>query len=89
MRHRKGLAGAGDAEQHLLALAAGDPLAQFLDRLRLVARRPEFGLQLKRPADIAPRPLGGHQRQHRDQVQRVSRFHARYRTGGSTKRYIV
>ena len=89
MRHRKGLPRAGDAEQHLVAFAAGDALAQFLDRLWLVARRAEFGLQLKRPADIALRPLGGHQRQHRDQVQRVSRFHARHRTGGSTKRYIV
>ncbi len=68
MRHREGLARAGNAEQHLLALAAGDPLAQFLDRLRLVARRPEFGLQLKRPADIALRTLGRHQRQHRDQI---------------------
>ncbi len=89
MRHRKGLARAGNAEQHLVAFATGDPLAQFLDRLRLVARRPEFGLKLKRPADIALRPLGGHQRQHRNQIQRISRFHARHRTGGSTKRYIV
>ena len=88
MRHRKGLARARDAEQHLVALATGDPLAQFLDRLRLVARRPEFGLKLKRPADIALRPLSGHQRQHRDQIQGVSRFHARHRVSRAVKWYI-
>ncbi len=88
MRHREGLARAGDAEQHLLALAAGDPLAQFLDRLRLVAGRLEFGLELERPADIALRPLGGHQRQHRYQVEGVSRFHARHRTSGSMQARI-
>ena len=37
-RHREGLAGAGDAEQDLLAQAVSDALGQRLDRLGLVAR---------------------------------------------------
>ena len=45
MRHREGLARAGDAEQHLVALAAAEPLAQLVDRLRLVAGRLEFGAE--------------------------------------------
>ena len=43
LRHREGLARAGDAEQHLRAVAALDALDQFLDRLRLVALRLEVG----------------------------------------------
>jgi len=43
MRHRKSLARAGDAEQHLVLLAAREAFAQFVDRLRLVAGRLKFG----------------------------------------------
>src|SRR5439155_9690921 len=38
-RHRRRLAGAGRADQRLVALARKDPLAELLDRLRLVAGR--------------------------------------------------
>ncbi len=41
-RHREGLARAGDAQQHLVALAAVDPRHQIADRGRLVAGRLEF-----------------------------------------------
>ena len=68
MRHRKGLARAGDAEQHLLALAAGEPLAQLVDRLRLVAGRLEFGRERERLADIALRAFGDKKREHRNQI---------------------
>src|SRR3546814_4696170 len=37
----EGLAGAGDAEQHLVALALQQSLGQLADGLRLVARRSE------------------------------------------------
>src|SRR5262245_43815048 len=42
--HGVGLARAGDAEQHLVALVPIDPLDQFDDRLRLVAPGLEVGL---------------------------------------------
>ena len=42
--HGVGLAGAGDAEQHLGAVLTRDTLDQFLDRGRLVALRLVFGL---------------------------------------------
>ena len=42
--HRIRLAGAGDAEQNLGAVVAGNALDQFLDRGRLVALRLVFGL---------------------------------------------
>ena len=45
--HGVGLAGAGDAEQHLRAVVALDALDQFLDRGRLVALRLVFGLDLE------------------------------------------
>ena len=64
MRHGKGLARAGDAEQHLVALVARDPLAQFVDRLRLVAGRAEFGSDRERLADIAVRAFGDEKREH-------------------------
>ena len=41
--HGVGLAGAGDAEQHLRAVVAVDAFDQFLDRGRLVALRLVFG----------------------------------------------
>ena len=41
--HRKGLAGAGDAEQHLGAVVAYEALDQFDDRLGLVALGGEIG----------------------------------------------
>ena len=44
LRHREGFAGAGDAEQHLLAVVALHALDQFGDRGRLVALRLEVGL---------------------------------------------
>ncbi len=68
MRHRKGLARAGDAEQHLVALVAGEPFAQFVDRLRLVAGRAEFGTKRKRLADIALRAFGDEKREHGDRM---------------------
>ena len=48
--HGEGLARAGDAEQHLVALAGANALDQLLDRLRLVALRLEFGHDAKAPA---------------------------------------
>ncbi len=44
LRHREGLARAGDAEQHLIAVVALHALDQFLDRGRLVALRLEVRL---------------------------------------------
>ena len=40
--HGEGLARAGDAEQHLVALLGANALDQLLDRLRLIALRLEF-----------------------------------------------
>ena len=48
--HGVGLAGTGDAEQHLGAVVAADALDQFLDRGRLVALRLVFGLDHERLA---------------------------------------
>ena len=45
---RRGLAGAGRAEQHDVALAAPDPPLQVVDRLRLVAGRVEVADDLER-----------------------------------------
>ena len=47
--HGEGLARAGDAEQHLVALMSPNALDQFLDRLRLVALRLEFGHDAEPP----------------------------------------
>ncbi len=47
LRHREGLAGAGDAEQHLIALLRLNSLEERLDRLRLVAARLVFGNELE------------------------------------------
>ena len=62
LRHGVGLARAGDAEQHLVAVAPQQALGQLLDRGRLVARRVEIGLELERLArqrrgQLAPRAL--------------------------------
>ena len=48
--HGVGLAGTGDAEQHLGAVVTADALDQFLDRGRLVALRLVFGLDDERLA---------------------------------------
>ena len=48
--HGEGLARAGDAEQHLIALMRSDALDQFVDRLRLVA----LGLELRDDAKPPP-----------------------------------
>src|SRR5207302_3443683 len=61
MRHREGLARAGDPEQHLVALAAFEPLAQFVDRLRLVAGRAILRREPERFLDIALRAFGNEQ----------------------------
>ena len=68
LRHREGLARAGDAEQHLGAVVALDALDQVADRLRLVALGLEVGLDDERDAAFGllrprrpvwrPRPLG-------------------------------
>ena len=47
--HGEGLAGAGDAEQHLVALVGAHALDQLVDRLRLVALRLEFRHDPERP----------------------------------------
>ena len=47
--HGEGFAGAGDAEQHLVALMSPNALDQFLDRLRLIALRLEFGHDAEPP----------------------------------------
>ena len=52
LRHGEGLAGAGDAEQHLGAVVAADALDQLGDRLRLVALRGEVGLDDERLAAL-------------------------------------
>ena len=54
MGHRESLAGAGDAQQHLVARPLLDALDQLGDRLRLVARRLEIGLQDERDAGLRP-----------------------------------
>jgi hypothetical protein len=64
MRHRKRLARAGDPEQHLVALAARQPLAQLVDRLRLIPGRLELGAKAERSFDIALRAFGDEQWQH-------------------------
>ena len=56
--HGEGLAGAGGAEQHLMAAAEVDPFHEFGDRLRLVAHRLKLCVQFKRSVDhwlISPR----------------------------------
>ena len=59
LRHRKCLAGAGDAKQHLVALSRLDPLHQFRDGARLVAARLIFRHQLEFDAALGfSRPLG-------------------------------
>ncbi len=46
--HGRGLAGAGGAEHHHVALARGDPVLQGVDRRRLVTGGDEVGLDLER-----------------------------------------
>ncbi len=48
--HGESLAGAGDAEQHLGAVAAADTFDQFADRLRLIALRIEVGFDAEAAA---------------------------------------
>ena len=50
--HGEGLARAGDAEQHLVALVRADALDEFADRLGLVA----LGLEFRRPRGSGARP---------------------------------
>jgi hypothetical protein len=57
MGHGEGLARAGHAEQHLVALIALQAVDQIGDRLRLVAGRLELRMQHERAAMIAGRPL--------------------------------
>ncbi len=47
LRHRKGFSGAGDAEEHLVALLAQDAFDELVDRARLVALGLEFGHNAK------------------------------------------
>ena len=56
VRHGEGLAGAGNAEQYLLALAVKNAVCKLFYRLRLVARRRVFGMQFKMLHAI-PSPL--------------------------------
>ena len=57
-RHGEGLARAGDAEQHLVAVVAADAFDQIGNRLRLVALRFEIGFDDQAPAALAfLRPL--------------------------------
>ena len=61
--HGEGLAGAGRAEQDLVALAGLDALDEFGDRRALVARRLIFGMHLEPLATfqldpVAVRPVG-------------------------------
>ena len=57
LRHGEGLARAGDAEQHLVALVGVDALDQLLDRLRLVALGRVFRDDANRrpPSDLSGR----------------------------------
>ena len=59
--HGEGLAGAGDAEQHLRAVVALDAFDQFADRHRLVALRLEVGLddEFLRRLRISPAAADG------------------------------
>jgi hypothetical protein len=64
VRHGESLAGAGDAEQHLLAAPRVQPVDELLDRLRLIALRREISDQLEdalasHPMLIAKRPRDG------------------------------
>ena len=43
LRHRERLARAGDAEQHLVRIAALEPLDELADRARLIAGELEIG----------------------------------------------
>ena len=54
VRHGEGLAGAGNAEQHLISSIVVDASDQFADRLRLVACRLEIGGELERHAAFWP-----------------------------------
>ena len=45
--HGEGLAGAGDPEQHLPALAVMQPSGELVDRLRLIAPRLEVGHEIE------------------------------------------
>ena len=53
LRHREGLAGAGDAEQHLVAFVLPDAFDQFGDGVRLVALRLVLRDDLERDAAFA------------------------------------
>ncbi len=61
MRHGEGLARAGDPEQHLIALAAVDAGGELDDRLRLVARGLELGMDDEALAALGRCARGGEQ----------------------------
>src|SRR4029077_6559553 len=61
MRHRERLARAGHPQEHLIALTPRQPLAQFVDRLRLVAGRLELRMEPERFLDVARRAFGDEQ----------------------------
>jgi hypothetical protein len=75
--HGKSLAGAGDAEQDLVACAILDGLDQLGDRLWLVARRLEVGLQDERNAAL--RPLVGRITEQRIVGQGLQQIQALFR----------
>ena len=58
MRHGEGLAGAGDAEQYLVALAVFDAADKLRDRLWLVASRLEAGDDFERGAEVGAWAFG-------------------------------
>jgi hypothetical protein len=57
VRDGEGLARAGDAEQHLVALARLEPFRQLRDRLRLVAGGRVVRLDLEALAAFRQRPV--------------------------------
>ena len=54
LRHRERLARPGHAEQHLVTVAALEPLHELADRARLIARQLEVGVEVEAIVD------GGH-----------------------------
>jgi hypothetical protein len=64
-------------------------MAQFIYRVWLVASRLELGMNFERPANITLGALGGHQRQHRHEVEGIGRFHASSRISSPYHRRII
>ena len=92
--HGEGLARAGDAEQHLVALVSDDSLDQFVDRVRLVALGLEFRGDLEPPTAfrlVRPRrPVRRPRRPVADVgvaefEQRLQRFGRRGRAGQAAR----